>query len=287
MPKSLRMAAITVATISWLVSMMLAPSAQAADLLTTVTQAKTSAPESIIEKIAISTDKKKDNTPVIEEPAPQSDKPTVITHVVQPGEYLEKIARQHNIGWPSIYELNDGITNPDIIYPYQKLEVPEHDIPLTRQLPEDTTLKVPDDYKPQTISAQKTSVTVASTPVATLATVVTGRLGIGNALAYVGYPYRYGGTTPAGFDCSGFTQFIAGQQGIKLPRTVMAQYSATTRISKGELRPGDLVFFNAHHVGIYIGGGQIIHAATPALGVRIDSLASAIAYNGYLGAGRL
>jgi cell wall-associated NlpC family hydrolase len=67
----------------------------------------------------------------------------------------------------------------------------------------------------------------------------------------------------------------------------MGQYAATQRISKGDLRPGDLVFFNAHHVGMYIGGGQIIHAATPALGVRLDSLASAIAYNGYLGAGRI
>ncbi len=208
--------------------------------------------------------------------------PNTTPYTVQRGEYLEKIAKAHDINWPSIFELNEDISNPDIIYPNQELDIPDQDVPLTRQLPSETTMTVPDSYKP-TVQVKTTSTSAQTTPKVQ----AKGNLGVGNALAYVGYPYRYGGNTPAGFDCSGFTQYIASQQGVYLPRTVMGQYSATARISKGELRPGDLVFFNAHHVGIYVGNGNIVHAATPALGVRVDSLAAAIAYNGYLGAGRL
>jgi cell wall-associated NlpC family hydrolase len=76
------------------------------------------------------------------------------------------------------------------------------------------------------------------------------------AARYAGTPYRYGGTTPAGFDCSGYTQYVFAQVGIHLPRTSDAQRGATTRISRGEAVPGDLVFFPGH-VGIYAGNGMM------------------------------
>jgi cell wall-associated NlpC family hydrolase len=206
--------------------------------------------------------------------------PTISSYSVQPGEYLDKIAKEHSISWPSIYELNTGISDPDVIYPDQKLELPNRDVPLTRQLPGNTTMQVPDSFQPQV------TIKTSSTTKNTAEPIVSGRSGMGIALSLVGLPYRYGGTSVGGFDCSGLTQYVAAQQGVSLPRTVVEQYTATVRIAKGDLQPGDLVFFNTHHVGMYIGNGQIIHAATPALGVRIDSLAAAIAYNGYMGAGR-
>ena len=76
------------------------------------------------------------------------------------------------------------------------------------------------------------------------------------AARYQGTPYVYGGTTPAGFDCSGYTSYVFRQLGIDLPRTSSAQRAATTRISRSEAMPGDLVFMPGH-VGIYAGNGMM------------------------------
>ncbi|MGO1165502.1 MAG: C40 family peptidase [Janibacter sp.] len=83
---------------------------------------------------------------------------------------------------------------------------------------------------------------------------------LGTAASYVGTRYRYGGTTPSGFDCSGFTQYVFAKHGKSLPRTTEAQRRATTRVSSP--RPGDLVFFGgpAYHVGIYAGNGMMYDA---------------------------
>lgn len=77
------------------------------------------------------------------------------------------------------------------------------------------------------------------------------------ALQYQGVPYRYGGSTPAGFDCSGFVQYVYAQFGVALPRTVSQQDAAGTRISRADARPGDLVIMNGHN-GIYMGNGTFI-----------------------------
>ena len=83
-----------------------------------------------------------------------------------------------------------------------------------------------------------------------------------------GTPYRYGGTTPRGFDCSGYTGYVYKKAGRKLPRTSRAQYSATKHITRRSAKPGDLVFFKSsgggvYHVGIYAGGNTLWHASRP------------------------
>lgn len=86
---------------------------------------------------------------------------------------------------------------------------------------------------------------------------------IAAARSQLGLPYKWAGTSPAtGFDCSGLTQWAWRQAGVSIPRTSGAQRAGTQRISASQLQPGDLVFYGSpvHHVGLYIGGGQMIHS---------------------------
>ena len=99
------------------------------------------------------------------------------------------------------------------------------------------------------------------------------------AKKYLGYKYVYGGTTPAGFDCSGFVQYVYKHFGYSINRTARAQTKNGVSVSKGNLQQGDLIFFAASkgsttitHVGIYIGGGKFIHAANARKGVIISNV---------------
>jgi cell wall-associated NlpC family hydrolase len=83
-----------------------------------------------------------------------------------------------------------------------------------------------------------------------------------------GTPYRYGGTTTSGFDCSGYTGYVYKKAGKKLPRTARQQYGATKHLSRAAAKPGDLVFFKSggggvYHVGIYAGGNMLWHSSRP------------------------
>lgn len=92
------------------------------------------------------------------------------------------------------------------------------------------------------------------------------------ACQFVGNPYVYGGTSPErGADCSGFVQTIYKRFGISLPRTATAQSYCGKGVSLSQAKPGDLICYSGH-IGIYIGGGQIVHASTPATGIRIGGV---------------
>jgi peptidoglycan DL-endopeptidase CwlO len=97
------------------------------------------------------------------------------------------------------------------------------------------------------------------------------------ATRYLGVPYVWGGASPAGFDCSGLVMYVYAQLGISLPHYTVSQWDATVPISLSELEPGDLLFFDGlAHVGIYIGGGQFIHAPYTGTVVQIADLAGAM-----------
>ena len=114
---------------------------------------------------------------------------------------------------------------------------------------------------------------------------------IATAKQYIGVPYVWGGSSPSGFDCSGFVQYVFGKHGVTLPRTSKEQYSVGTWVAQSNLQPGDLVFYNTSgsgvsHLGIYIGNGQFIHAST-SKGVMISEMSNSYWSARYYGARRV
>ena len=112
---------------------------------------------------------------------------------------------------------------------------------------------------------------------------------VGIAMQYLGVPYKWGGASPSGgLDCSGFTMYVFAQVGVSLPHYTGAQWAMGTAVSKSDLQAGDLVFFNGlGHMGIYIGGGNFIHAPRTGDVVKISSLSQDWYARTYMGARRL
>ncbi len=116
---------------------------------------------------------------------------------------------------------------------------------------------------------------------------------IATAKSYLGVPYVYGGSTPAGFDCSGLMQYVFRQHGLSLHRTAALQYSNDgTAVSRNSLKPGDLLFFRSTekavgHVGLYIGNDQMLHASSGAGKVIISNITSNYYVSNYVGAKRI
>lgn len=112
---------------------------------------------------------------------------------------------------------------------------------------------------------------------------------ISAAQAQLGKPYSLGASGPSAFDCSGFTSYAFRAAGISLPRTSGGQYAAASKVSASQAKPGDLVFFNygggIAHVGIYVGGGQMINAQNN--GVQYDNITSGYWAKYLVGYGRV
>ncbi|HWX08342.1 MAG TPA: NlpC/P60 family protein [Gaiellaceae bacterium] len=110
---------------------------------------------------------------------------------------------------------------------------------------------------------------------------------VGIAMRFLGVPYVWGGSSPSGFDCSGFVAYVYAQVGVSLPHYTGAQWGVGVPVARTDLQPGDLVFFDGlGHVGIYIGGGQFIHAPHTGTVVQIASLDGWYTSN-YVGARRI
>ena len=132
-------------------------------------------------------------------------------------------------------------------------------------------------------SVSTSSNSVAAVPSGNNGSVV----GIANSLK--GVSYSYGGTSTSGFDCSGFTSYAFNSAGRSLPRTAAGQYAATSRVSRSQAQPGDLVFFSQgggiDHVGIYLGGGNFVGSQSSS-GVATSTIDSGYWSNYLVGFGR-
>jgi cell wall-associated NlpC family hydrolase len=110
------------------------------------------------------------------------------------------------------------------------------------------------------------------------------------AAEQVGVPYRYGGSSPSGFDCSGLVYYSYAAAGIRVPRTTSGQWAQMSRVSDTEMRAGDVLFFEISgkmsHVGLYLGNGRFVHAPSSGRTVAIESLNSRFYSDALVRAGR-
>lgn len=216
-----------------------------------------------------------------------------VTYVVKSGDSLWSIASANGISVDTIKQLN-GL-NSDLIYLNQILTLSNQEV-IQSVTPSPATVSQ-SEYIIQTGDslwsiAQKFGTTVdclkdinsitndtiyvgntlmvcntsISTTISRSGNCLTGSSVVTKAEQYLGSPYEYGGTSPDGFDCSGFTQYVYSQFQIPLDRTAASQYTNGIAVSKTNLVPGDLVFFNTNsginHVGIYAGDGKFIHSSS-------------------------
>jgi peptidoglycan DL-endopeptidase CwlO len=132
------------------------------------------------------------------------------------------------------------------------------------------------------------SSTPVDTPVAVAAPPATHGSAASAAMSQLGTPYVWGGASPGGFDCSGLVMWAFAQVGVSLPHSSYGQYGYGVPVSRDQLQAGDLVFFDGlGHVGIYIGGGQFVHAPHTGDVVKISSLSEGWYSATYVGARRI
>ncbi len=111
---------------------------------------------------------------------------------------------------------------------------------------------------------------------------------VGIAMQYLGVKYVWGGASPSGFDCSGLISYAYGQLGVSLPHSTYALWNLGSPVSRDALEPGDIVFFDGlGHAGIYIGGGQFVHAPHTGDVVKISSMGESWYASTYVGARRI
>ncbi|SLM91261.1 NLP/P60 family protein [Brachybacterium faecium] len=190
------------------------------------------------------------------------------THTVKSGDSLGKIASQYGVSVSYLVNCNN-LSNANDLSVGQVLQL--KGAASSSVTPKPTTPK-PTTPKPTT----PTTTYKPSKPSAPSTSGLSFNTLFSFAQQFSGTPYVWGGTTPSGFDCSGFTQYVYGNSGVSLNRTAGDQMNQSTKISEGQAKPGDLVFFSYNggssidHVGIYMGNGQMINAQNN--GVKIDNI---------------
>lgn len=184
------------------------------------------------------------------------------SHTVKPGDTLGAIASQHGVALEDVFAAN-GLGMDSIIYPGDVIALSGAAADAAPAAPAPAA-EAPAPQV-QAAPAGSMNVSLASAEISP-ASSTSGIAGIAKSM--VGSPYVWGGTTPAGWDCSGFTKWVYAQAGINLPRTSQAQAAALTPTSNP--KPGDLVSQNGgSHIGIYLGGGKMVSALNPGDGTLV------------------
>ncbi len=238
-----------------------------------------------------------------------------IEYQVQPDETLADIAYKYQVDLGLLLDYND-LNDPDVINVGAKLVVPGGKMradlaPAAAPVPAVTAprtqstsagaavVQAPAPKPVAQAPASKPAAAAAPAPkpaapaAPALASGAGGGTIVANAMKFVGYRYVFGGTSPAGFDCSGFVYYIHNHSGAPVGRGMWQQYNGGAHVSMGALQPGDTVFFantyepGLSHDGIYIGGGQFVHASDERTGVTVSSLYTSYWQQHYVGATRL
>jgi cell wall-associated NlpC family hydrolase len=217
-----------------------------------------------------------------------------IEHVVDKGESLADIAASYRVDLGPIVDFN-GLNDPDTLAIGARLIIPgATGRVIQAKAPEPEASQSASSSAPVLASAGSAAPVRQASLVAPLPTLGAGGAGIvKNAMAYLGSAYVFGGTSPGGFDCSGFVWYVHKISGIGISRGIWGQLNGGPRITMANLVPGDTVFFantympGLSHVGIYIGGGRFVHAVDESRGVGISGLGEAYWSSRYIGAARL
>ena len=213
------------------------------------------------------------------------------SYTVVAGDWLSTIAAKENVsgGWERLYALNRSVlsSGPDVIYPGQKLTLGSASGSSSSSTSSDTASDASSTTSSSGSSSDSSAGSGSSSSTTTTASDTSTSSSSGMAaaasfaLSKVGESYVYGGTSDAGWDCSGLVQAALAKAGVSVPRTSEEQAAASTRVSLDSLQVGDLLFWSsdgtasgAYHVAIYVGNGEYVEAANPSSGVKTDTISN-------------
>jgi cell wall-associated NlpC family hydrolase len=229
-----------------------------------------------------------------------------LEYTVAPSETLADISWKYQVDLGLLLDYND-LNDPDVIRVGAKLVVPGGklraeavpapaavvDPPRTQSATTGQAVVQVPAAAPKPAAAAPKPVAAPAPAAPVLSVGSGGGTIVANAMKYLGYRYVFGGTSPAGFDCSGFVYYIHNHSGAPVGRGMWQQYNGGAHIPVSSLQPGDTLFFantympGLSHDGIYIGGGQFIHASDERTGVTISSMYTGYWQAHYVGATRL
>lgn len=225
---------------------------------------------------------------------------TLITHKVKRGENLYRISKKYGVSVREVKKINN--LSGSFVKIGQKLKVPTVKVNDEPNIVEDSAEEVEvakvdnegeaaavsqeEGVEPLTEGFTEDRIETAANDANWFTSIVD------TATEYLGVPYRFGGTTLAGIDCSAYVQMVYRYFSIELPRTAREQFKSGIKVSKKELKIGDLIFFRTYakfpsHVGIYIGGGKMVHASSRSKKVTVTNINEPYYVKRYIGAVRL